>query len=221
MPARYQRLDPSVKIFNVGINAMSNDSAFLVAKAAMECVDVTYVLRGPPNSGETLAILPSLIPVEDADVARFHLTAPSGDERLLSRPLNRWRLYRDAYRLQAALFGSSTRQDFYLHKGALARALVARVRADALDDAPAEEETIPLRTPLAGALPDAAEQIRLRAQNPDLWRLGDQAVARRAHVVFLHVPDYSVHAAGRRRRRLQSRFAPYARVVVFDAFRRA
>jgi len=215
LPGRYQRLDPSAKVFNAGINAMSNDSAFLIAKAAMESVDLTYVLHGPPKSGETLAILPSLIPVEDADVAQFHLTAPSAAERLLSRPLNHWRLYRDAYRLQAALFGSSTRQYIYLHKGALARALVARLRAAALDDAPSAEETIPLRTPLADALPDPAAVLRLRAQSPDLWRLGDQAVARRAHVVFLHLPDYSVHLGDVDAGVYNRVFAPYARVVVF------
>jgi len=73
-----------------------------------------------------------------------------------------------------------------------------------------------LTTPVADAVPDAADEIRLRAQNPDLWRLGDLAVARRAHVVFLHVPEYSMHLPDLDAGAYNRVFAPYARVVVFS-----
>ena len=45
VPAHYQRLDASAKVFNVGVNGFGAGSSFLVAKAAIDAVDLVYVLR--------------------------------------------------------------------------------------------------------------------------------------------------------------------------------
>ena len=211
LPAHYQRLDTAAKVFNVGINGFRTGSAFLVAKAAVDSVDLVYVLReGGPQANP---ILPKLIPVEDADRAQFHLTAPNGTERMLSRVVNHWRLYRDAYRLQAALFGTSTRQYIYLNKGAFVRALIARVRAAQPDSAPSAG-TMTIDAPVSAAVPDARRQAQRREQNPDLWQFGDLFVNRRKHVAFLYLPGYSEGLDDDAIGDFNRVCAPYARVLV-------
>jgi hypothetical protein len=215
LPARYQRLDTSSKVFNVGVNGFDNETAFLVAKAAIDSGDLFYVLRNPRQAGGARVnrLLPKLIPVDDADLATFHLTAPNETERMLSRAANHWRLYRDAYRLQAALFGTSTREYIYLHKGAFARALVARVRAAQPESAPSDG-TVTIDAPVSGAAPDARREARLREESPELWHLGDLLLNRRKSGVFLHIPGYSAHLADDAIGDFNRVFAPYVRVLV-------
>jgi hypothetical protein len=214
LPAHYQRLDTSAKVFNVGINGFRTGSSLLVAKAALDSIDMAYVLRGPRESGPKVEpILPRLIPVEDADLAQFHLTAPNEAERMLSRPVNHWRLYRDAYRLQAAIFGSSTRQYIYLHKGAFVRGLIARLHAEQLNRA-TSDGTVTIDAPVSDALPDTPRQAQLRAQNPELWQFGDLSLNRRRPVVLLHVPGYSEELTLTAIGDFNRVFVPYAKVLV-------
>lgn len=211
LPAHYQRLDTSAKVFNVGVNGFTPGSAFLVAKAAIDSVDLVYVLRQGGASANP--ILAKLIPIEDADLAQFQLAAPDQAERILSQAVNHWRLYRDAYRLQAALFGTSTRQYIYLNKGALIRALIARVHAARLHGAPSDG-TVTIDAPVSDAVPDARRQAQLRAQSPELWHFGDLFVNRRKPVVFLHLPGYSEALTDDAIGDFNRVFAPYARVLV-------
>ena len=215
LPARYQALDRSGKIFNAGINNFSTTSACLVAKAAIDAVDVIYVLRGQrEEQGPRVdRMLPRLIPVDDADLARYHLTAADASERWLSRGVSHWRLYRDAYRLQAAMFGASTRQYIYLHKGSLVRALIGRVHAEQARE-PSSESTVTIDMPLAEAGPDAAREIQLRTENPELWELGDLAVQRRKQIVFLQMAGYSEDLPDTTFADFNRVFAPHARVLV-------
>jgi hypothetical protein len=213
LPAQYQRLDRSAKVFNVGLNGFRMGSLFLAAKAAVEGVDLMYVLRVPREEPYVHAILPRLIPVDDGDLARFHLTRPDETERLLSLSVNHWRLYRDSYRLQAAIFGSSTRQFLYLHKGALVRSLMARVRAERASDV-ASDETVTIEVPVSAAMPDAARQTSLRAQSPDLWEFGDLFLSRRRQGVLLQIPGHSVELTNAAIADFNRVFAPYARVLV-------
>ena len=211
LPARYQRLDRSAKVFNVGINGFETGSSFLIAKAAIDSVDLVYVLRQGVASAHP--ILPKLIPIEDADLAQFHLSAPNEAERMLSRVANYWRLYRDAYRLQAALFGTSTREYIYLHKGAVARSLVARVRAAESDRAPSEA-SVTIDAPVSVAVPDARRQARWRELNPDLWTFADLFARRRKQIVFLYLPGYSEGLEDDEIGDFNRVCAPYARVLV-------
>jgi hypothetical protein len=213
LPGRYQRLDPSAKVFNVGINGLPMVSSLLVARAAIDSVDLAYALLGPIEAPIVDPILPRLIPVEDADLARLHLAAPNDAERRLSTAANHWRLYRDAYRVQAALFGSSTRQYIYLHKGALARALIARVRAEQPAGG-AAAATVTIDAPMSDALPDAARQLVLRQDRPELWQFGDLARDRRKPIVLLQQAGYSRELANAAIGDFNRAFAPYARVFV-------
>ena len=220
LPARYQRLERSAKVFNAAINNFSTSSACLVAKAVIDSADLTYVLRGQRETGPRVpAMLPRLIPLDDADLAQFHLSAPNDAERILSQAVNHWRLYRDADRLQAALFGASTQQYIYVQKGTLLRALTGRVLAEQVSDA-ASDETVTIETPVSNAIPDAARLARLRAQSPELWQLGDLSLSRRKRVVFLQLPGESEDLEDVAIADFNRVFSPYARVVVVHIPRR-
>ncbi|HEY6139821.1 MAG TPA: hypothetical protein VI670_18835 [Thermoanaerobaculia bacterium] len=119
IPAQYQRLQPNTRVYNAGINGQEIGTGYLVGKDILDSVDVLYIqaVRGRTNE-----MLPSLIPVDDADLLRFNLARPDPVESRLRSALGRvWKLYRYNYRLQAALFGTSTRVFIYKHKRDLAR----------------------------------------------------------------------------------------------------
>ena len=213
LPAGYQRLDTSAKVFNVGINMFPLAGSYLIAKATIDSVDLTYALLDPPTVAPVPSVLPRLIPVDEADLAQFRLPAPSETERILSGPVNHWRLYRDAYRLQAALFGSSTQQYLYLHKGAVARALIARLRA-AERPAAASDASVTIHVPMSGAMPDEARQRDLRNDRPMLWRFGDLFRSRRRPVIMLQIAGYSRELADPVVGDFNRVYAPYAKVVV-------
>lgn len=213
LPAQYQRLDRSSKVFNAGLNGFRMGSLYLVAKAALDGTDLVYVHRVPLEQPNVHALLPKLIPVEEADLQGFGLTRPDGTERLLARAVNHWRLYRDSYRLQAATFGSSTRQFLYLHKGALVRSLIARVRAEEAS-AVASDEAVTVEMPVSDAVPDAARQATLRAESQDLWEFGDLFLSRRKQGVLLQIPGQSADLPDAAIADFNRVFAPYARVLV-------
>lgn len=211
LPGRYQRLDATAKVFNVGLNGFRPGSLYLIAKATVDTVDEIYMLRVPRHTPDVHPLLPDLIPVAADDLARFHLPGADGAERRLSRLANRWRLYRDAYRLQAAMFGSSTRQYLYLHKGALVRGLIARVRAA---PAPVPDAAVTIETPMAADMPDLPRQLWLRQESPDLWQTADVFVNRRTRIRFLQVEGHSPDVTAGGIADFNRVYAPYARVLV-------
>ena len=75
-------------------------------------------------------------------------------------------------RLQAALFGTSTRQYHLPNKGAFARALVARLRAAQPGGVPADE-TVTIDAPASDTLPNARREAQRREKSPELWQFGD------------------------------------------------
>ena len=111
-PAQFQQMAPRSKVFNFGVNGFGSGSAYLITKAIIDSVDVVYLFHvdGPPHP--TLA---KLIPVSPEDARRFGLTSIDPLERNLEELLGVWKLYRYSYRLQAALFGTSTRVYLYLN----------------------------------------------------------------------------------------------------------
>jgi hypothetical protein len=212
LPAQYQRLTTSAKVFNVGINGDQNLSPFLIMKAAIDSVDQVYVLLRAGNAGVS-PILPELVPVEDSDLRQFHLAKPNSAERALTRAVDHWRLYRDAYRWQAAFFGTSTRQYIYLHKMSLVRGLIASVRATPMDRAPSSG-TVTVDAPVSDAMPDTARQAQLRGQISELWQFADLAMNRRKRVVFLYWVGHSDPLPNAAIGDFNRVFAPYARVLV-------
>ena len=210
LPAAYQRLDPSVKVFNLGINGFQSGSSFLVAKATIDAIDLVYVLRHVDARAEPL--LPKLIPVDEADRARFQLAVPRRADAWLSSTANHWRLYRDAYRLQAALFGTSTQEYLYRNIGALARSFIARLRAAEPGRESAGE--IVTEAPASDLMPDAARLAQLRQRHPELWAFGDLFAERRKSVVLLHIPDYSDALPRGSIADFNRVFAPYGRILI-------
>lgn len=119
IPAQYQRLQPGTRVYNAAINGQEVGTGYLVGKDILDSVDVLYIQSAGVRANE---MLPSLIPVDDADLRRFNLAPPDRIETRLQSWLGRvWKLYRYNYRLQAALFGTSTRVFVYMHKRDLAR----------------------------------------------------------------------------------------------------
>ena len=92
VPAHYQRLDTTAKVFNVGINGFDTGSSFLIAKAAVDSVDLVYsfVRATPAPTRFSRRSFPSRTEI----CLQFHFSAPNQTERILSRAANHWRLYR-------------------------------------------------------------------------------------------------------------------------------
>ncbi|MBI2094013.1 MAG: hypothetical protein HYT88_04750 [Candidatus Omnitrophica bacterium] len=111
--AAFQRLSPRTQVFNFGMNGFEMGSAYLMAKAVIDAVDVFYVFD---LGSRAHPMLPRLIPVSVEDAQRFGLEQPPALEQAFNARLGFWKLHRYANRLQGAWFGSSMRQYVYLNK---------------------------------------------------------------------------------------------------------
>ena len=212
LPARYQDQRPDVRVFSVAVNGFELPSNFLVARAAIDSVDTMMVLV---TGGAAHPRLPELVPVAEEDLRAFGLEGP-GPEQRLRRGAGVWRLYAHRHRLQAALFGASTRQFLYLHKGELARRALGGWREPRPPAAPGPppDGEVTLRAPHAGREPSAARRRALRAAYPLPWRFAELARAHGKRLVLLQlgasgggvvaadVPDFN------------AAFAPSAEVVL-------
>jgi len=123
--AQFQRLTPEEQVLNLAINGSGMGTCYLISKAIIDSVDTIYVLESGQGSRP---MLPELIPVAAEDIARFRLNRPSAIESWLRARMEWWRLYRDSYRLQSALFGIPTRLYVHRHKGDFVRAATGMSR---------------------------------------------------------------------------------------------
>lgn len=203
MPAQYQRLRPDTHVYNAAVNGQEIGMSYLIAEDVIDSVDVMYVQVVGEKANP---MLPSLIPIDDADLRRFELSAPNGVEQQMQSWLGRvWHLYGLNYRLQAALFGTSTRVFIYMHKTDLARLLHAKA-----PEAPWQPITgqISLRAPRRiGRVLSATPQQRIKN---DLAAL---AVAKRKRVVFLEF-EWDNNADDDEVAAFNAHFAPYAETVI-------
>jgi hypothetical protein len=211
VPAQFQQLAPEAKVFNLGINGFESGSAYLVTKAIVDRVDTLYLF----DVGRTAnAMLPHLVPVSHEDARRFALEEPSRLERGLQRLLGFWSLYRDSYRLQAALFGTSTRVYLYLNKGSLLTPW--------RDRAPAPPSPEPIATtsptglevdaPQAGTPPAGGRLAELAARHPLLWDYARLVASHGKRAVIVELADYSPAIDATDRADLNAHFHP---AVVF------
>ena len=216
LPAVYERLSPDEKVLNASVNGLDLTSAYLIAKAMVDSVDTVFVLS---REGATFsAMLPRLIPVDAADLQRFNLQPPPSSR--LEPIALRWRLYRDSYRIQSALFGTSTRQYVYLHKGELVRgaiqAITGRQNADAFTpaetstDLPAITAAIP-RSPIAGD-PRAA----IAAAPPLVVDLAQLFRARGKRLVLLQIRNYTQYLPDSLVPEFNAEFSPFAAIAIVD-----
>ena len=208
-PAQYQRLVPDRKVFNAAINGLTLGSAHLIAKAMLDGVDTVFVLSA--SQASALPALAGLIPISEDDARRFELALPSRLHSRLDAAAGVWRLNRDAYRLQAALFGTSTRQFVYLNKGKFARA----IRDAALGRAPAPLAALPdpvssdaaiVSVPM-GATGGAARDHGLITEMAALFR------ARNKRLILIQLDHYSPLVIDEEIGAFNAQHYPFARIV--------
>lgn len=210
LPAHFQALEPQTKVFNIAINGFDTGNSLMIARAIIESIDRLYVLRVLDRADPRL---PSLIPIDEADLRQFDLPRPDRVEPALERGMRWWHLYHYAYRLQMAAFGTSTRQYIYLHKGELARGLLARVRA-AQPAAPLAVESITITRPLTpGPVPPGVQAALARDQWL-VWRFGELARDHGKRLVLLHIARYSAAMSEEEMAAFNRVFAPHAEIVM-------
>lgn len=215
LPAWFQKLEPDSRVYNVAVNGFELGNAYLISKATIDSVDRIYVQLIGKTANPTLA---SLIPVSDEDVRAFQLRPPDRLERRLQVLAGAWRLYGASYRIQAAVFGSSSRQYMYLHKGDFARAAVryalSRTPPGAPETAPqGEDGTVEVIAPRAPAMPSPERQEELRGQFPLLWQFEELVMRHRKRAVFLQIADQTFGLSERDVADLNARFAPFGEIV--------
>lgn len=205
IPAQYERFAPGARVYNAAINGQELGTGYLAGKDILDDVDVLYlqVIGRQANP-----LLPSMIPIDDADLLRFDLTAPERSEQRLRSALGRvWNLYRLNYRMQAALFGTSTRVYLYMHKRDLAHLLrVPLLQPDTVR--PGGAAGISVRAPRkAGPMPALNETKRIMIELAKLAR------ARGKRVVFLTF-EYGSPRGDDAVGAFNAAFAPYAETVI-------
>jgi hypothetical protein len=215
VPAVYERLSPGEKVFNVSINALETASAYLITKAVVDSVDRVFMLTsaGVPNDQFV-----GLVPIADEDLQRFKL--PFAATSPLSAAATQWRLYRDTYRIQAGLFGTSTRQYVYLHKGEIARgiagALTGRQRASTFTPAERESDLPPVTASIPVSSASEAAIANLEREVPLLVDLARLFRERRKHLMLIQIRDYLHYLTEESAASFNAAFAPHAVLVIVD-----
>lgn len=210
VPAQYEQQRPGTRAFNMAINGQELGTAYLVAKDVFDSVDVIFaqVIGDKANP-----MLPQLIPVDPADARAFELQIPdSFEDRLKRRVGSVWRLYGANERLQAALFGTSTRQYLYLHKRDIAYALLRPIYHPVPRDAawPKPDALPSIVAPRAAGPIDRGNLARA---DRIMFDLAELARAHKKRVVFLHF-EYQGRAPGDDLAHFNAAYAPWAERVV-------
>ena len=170
LPEQFAVRRRSVRVLNFAINEFGSGSAFLMLKSIVDSIDTVYLHIGGRAVNPGLA---RLMPVSDEDVRRFGLDPPDRLEQRLEALTGFWRLYRYSYRLQAALFGTSTRNYLYSNKSAL-----IWWRGSAGGDTGGNRDLAPVRPSASGlvvgydvaaAEPTAARRQELALAQSWLW----------------------------------------------------
>ncbi len=214
IPAQFQEQQPGTRVFNAAFNSAGLGSSYLIAKAIVEAVDGLVVLIGSPGTAHDM--LPSLIPVEESDRRAFALRPPDRIERRLQSLAGVWRLYAYRYRLQAALFSTSTRQYVYLHKRDIVRRLVTPFTSPPPPPPtpwrPSDDRAV-LRAPRSASPLDAEGRRQLRQNHQLLCQFADLARSHRKPAVFVQVVDVSVELSDSEAADFNAMFAPFAETV--------
>lgn len=200
IPSQYQRLRPDVRTFNAAVNGDGFGTSYLVAKAILDSVDVLYV-QVIGRTAHPLAA--SLIPVDEPDARAFGLQTPDPVESGLQTAAGRlWRLYGFHERLQAALFGTSTRNFLYQR--------AKELRSPASNHAqPSHGGQIGFRVPRAAAVTGA-----LTEHHEVLRKFAELARSRRKRIVFMALEYSGGKVNDAPIAEFNTLYAPYAEMVV-------
>lgn len=215
VPAQFQRLAYTSKVFNFGVNGFESGSAYLITKAVIDAIDVVYLFHvaGPPSPA-----LGKLIPISSADTQRFGLATVAPLEQTLERLMVHWKLYRYSYRLQTALFGTSTRLYLYLNKGRILEAFSFRQPSAEPSEGdvvggPARGLGVEIDAPVSPVTPTGERVRTLTAEYPFLW---EYAVFLRAHRkvgVIVEIAGSSTTVEDGDRADLNAYFYPHVRFM--------
>lgn len=213
IPAQYEKLMPDTRVLNASFNSAGTDASYLVVRDVIDSVDGLFVMlhgKGVPRN------LASLVPVEESDLREFHLTPPDVVERRLESMLGFWHLYSKNDRLQAALFGTSTRQYLYLHKRDIVRGLlsplVPRPQERAASPPPSQERVV-LRAPRSAAA-SPERLLAFRREYSSVFRMAELAINHRKRIVFLCPNRTRLDVSEQHVADFNAAFAPYAEVVL-------
>jgi lysophospholipase L1-like esterase len=117
LPAAYERLHPGTRVINAGVNGSLAGGQYLIAKSLGTSIDTIFAQVTLSGANPMLG---RILPVTAEEIETFKLDAPDRLEGVLSGSFARMlRLHASNHRLQAALFGTSTRQYIYLKQKAL------------------------------------------------------------------------------------------------------
>lgn len=212
IPGRFQSLHPGTQVFNAAVNGFELGSSYLVSKAVVESVDRFYVMRGAPVAHPLLA---SMIPVEPADIRLFRLQTPDPLEARLQSMAEAWRLYAATYRLQAAWYGTSTRQYIHLQADALRRAVSGDRQQQASATHASRDGVVEVMRRRSAVPPGEARRAELRRRDEMLWTFADLMAAHRKRAVILQFGGAANGAAGEAEiADFNAAFAPFAELVV-------
>jgi hypothetical protein len=209
MPAQFQRLNPGLRVLNFGLNASETPTSYLIARDVVDAVDLFVAIDFGDGANPRLS---TMIPVEPRDIERFNLRRPDRVEAMLERAFARWRLYDDAYRLQSALFGTSTRLFVYMHKTDFLR---GRFGPPAADSVPASiagyreaAGSIQVSHPRAEVEPSGERVRQLQDRFGVLWEFASMITAHHRRAVFIELAGHSNPIADDDRADLNAVFGP-------------
>jgi hypothetical protein len=193
VPARFQELHPETKVFNAAVNGFDLGTNYLISKAIIDSVDRFYVMRGTAAADP---LLMSLIPVDTTDGRAFHLQPPSLLETRLQAIVGIWHLYASTYRLQAAMFGTSTRQYVHLGVDAVRRAVAPGGQPMAIGAPSSGDGSIQVTRWRSSIRPTPERQAELRRQDEVLWKFAELVYGHRKRAVFLQIGRPAAGALG-------------------------
>jgi hypothetical protein len=201
IPARFQERHPKTQVFNAAVNGFDLGSNYLVAKAMVDDVDRFYIMRG------TAAIHPrlsALIPIDPEDARAFHLATADPIEAGLQRIAEHWQLYGSSYRLQAAVFGTSSRES--VHR---------LFSPPVMKTFPTQSETaeVTVTTWDNGKTPDEARRADLRRRDALLWTFAELLYVHQKRTDFLQLGTPTGAMGEEEIADFNAAFSPWVRIV--------
>lgn len=211
LPAAYERLHPGTRVFNLGVNGSLAGGQFLIAKSLGPSIDTVYAQVTLSGANPMLG---RILPVNAEEIATFQLEEPDRLERRLTEAFSRLsRLHALNHRLQAALFGTSTRQSIYLNQ----KTFLQRMRGTSKGTGGPVSTTsggITWRLPKPSVSPDPKGDEGYAKR---LLPMANLARTRKQRVVLLEFELPGRPLADGPRAAFNRAHAPYAQIVILTA----
>lgn len=218
IPAQYQLLATETQVLNLGVNNFATPSAYLLASRVIDAIDVAFLF---PADGPSHALLPRVLDLTDAEANRWGYPPPDRTalDRWTNALVSRWQLYRDAHRIQAALWGTSTKQFLYVNKRQLVGAVRKRWRGERQSAVRNAPDSAYLRSwdvmPAVETAEDRGGEIDgVRGRQPALVAFAELVAGLQKHAYVIEVAEGRELISTNERASMNARFAPYVRFVL-------